>query len=438
MQQWKIRILSGVHSGVEVTLPEGALVLGSDDFIADLVLSDAGVEANHFTLVCQQDSVILRGCKEANINGENISVEDDGIELSRHAVVSVGVVSVGVVKFALGYAEDALIVSNVSDESSEQDTPVVAVQRSSWKKTTLIALLCSFVPSVIFAGMWYSQANGNNNETVTEAEPIVLVRNILGELKLSDVRVEWNAAARQAVLEGYVEDRTQKLDLLGRIDVLGINYKSDLRTMEEIRRGVRFILRNLGYHQVKVENGDETGTLLLTGYIDDASRWNQVEQILERDVPGLVAWKVELQRAGAYMDTLKALLTDAELLKKVQLVTSGDRIEVRGELDDIETTRFYGVTRDFREQYGEKPYLVLKSIPKVSKGTNIDFPFRSVNFGQVPYVILTDNVRYMVGARTPQGYRISSVTPAGIELVKGGRVITIELGYEGETNNDKS
>lgn len=433
MQQWKIRILSGVHSGVEVTLPEGDLVLGSDDFIADLVLSDAGVEANHFTLVCQQDSVILRGCKEANINGENISVEDDGIELSRHAVVSVGVV-----KFALGYAEDALIVSNVSDESSEQDTPVVAVQRSSWKKTTLIALLCSFVPSVIFAGMWYSQANGNNNETVTEAEPIVLVRNILGELKLSDVRVEWNAAARQAVLEGYVEDRTQKLDLLGRIDVLGINYKSDLRTMEEIRRGVRFILRNLGYHQVKVENGDETGTLLLTGYIDDASRWNQVEQILERDVPGLVAWKVELQRAGAYMDTLKALLTDAELLKKVQLVTSGDRIEVRGELDDIETTRFYGVTRDFREQYGEKPYLVLKSIPKVSKGTNIDFPFRSVNFGQVPYVILTDNVRYMVGARTPQGYRISSVTPAGIELVKGGRVITIELGYEGETNNDKS
>ncbi|AVF60276.1 type III secretion system inner membrane ring subunit SctD [Vibrio diabolicus] len=433
MQQWKIRILSGVHSGVEVTLPEGALVLGSDDFIADLVLSDAGVEANHFTLVCQQDSVILRGCKEANIHGENISVEDDGIELSRHAVVSVGVV-----KFALGYAEDALIVSNVSDESSEQDTPVVAVQRSSWKKTTLIALLCSFVPSVIFAGMWYSQANGNNNETVTEAEPIVLVRNILGELKLSDVRVEWNAAARQAVLEGYVEDRTQKLDLLGRIDVLGINYKSDLRTMEEIRRGVRFILRNLGYHQVKVENGDETGTLLLTGYIDDASRWNQVEQILERDVPGLVAWKVELQRAGAYMDTLKALLTDAELLKKVQLVTSGDRIEVRGELDDIETTRFYGVTRDFREQYGEKPYLVLKSIPKVSKGTNIDFPFRSVNFGQVPYVILTDNVRYMVGARTPQGYRISSVTPAGIELVKGGRVITIELGYEGETNNDKS
>ncbi|WP_281188962.1 type III secretion system inner membrane ring subunit SctD [Vibrio harveyi] len=433
MQQWKIRILSGVHSGVEVTLPNDSLVLGSDDFTADLVLTDSGIKASHLVLVYDGATVLLRDCEEVSINNESVTVDAGGIELARNALVSVGRLT-----FAVGYLEDDLVIDVASDASDKQAAPVSHKTSSGWKRTLLIGLMCSLIPSVIFAGVWYSQIHASDKDAITAAEPIVLVRNILSELKLDDVRVEWNASARQAVLEGYVEDRTQKLQLLGRIDALGINYKSDLRTMEEIRRGVRFILRNLGYHQVKVENGDETGTLLLTGYIDDASRWSQVEQILERDVPGLVAWKVELQRAGAYMDTLKELLEKAELLKKVQLVTSGDRIEVRGELDDIETTRFYGVTRDFREQYGEKPYLVLKSIPKVSKGTNIDFPFRSVNFGRVPYVILTDNVRYMVGARTPQGYRISSVTPAGIELVKGGRVITIDLGYEGENTNDKS
>ncbi|MGR2884433.1 type III secretion system inner membrane ring subunit SctD [Vibrio vulnificus] len=433
MQQWKIRILSGVHSGVEVTLPNDSLVLGSDDFTADLVLTDSGIKASHLVLVCDGETVLLCDCEEVSINNESVTVDAGGIELARNALVSVGRLT-----FAVGYLEDDLVIDVASDASDKQAAPVSHNPSSGWKRTLLIGLMCSLIPSVIFAGVWYSQIHASDKDAITAAEPIVLVRNILSELKLDDVRVEWNASARQAVLEGYVEDRTQKLQLLGRIDALGINYKSDLRTMEEIRRGVRFILRNLGYHQVKVENGDETGTLLLTGYIDDASRWSQVEQILERDVPGLVAWKVELQRAGAYMDTLKELLEKAELLKKVQLVTSGDRIEVRGELDDIETTRFYGVTRDFREQYGEKPYLVLKSIPKVSKGTNIDFPVRSVNFGRVPYVILTDNVRYMVGARTPQGYRISSVTPAGIELVKGGRVITIDLGYEGENTNDKS
>ncbi|HDM8240330.1 type III secretion system inner membrane ring subunit SctD [Vibrio campbellii] len=433
MQQWKIRILSGVHAGVEVTLPNDSLVLGSDDFTADLVLTDSDIKASHLVLVCDGDTVLLRDCDEVLINNESVTVDANGIELSRSALVSVGRLT-----FAVGHLEDDLAIDITTEAADKQATPVSHKPSSGWKRTVLIGLMCSLIPSVIFAGVWYSQIRASDSDAITEAEPIVLVRNILSELKLDDVRVEWNATARQAVLEGYVEDRTAKLQLLGRIDALGINYKSDLRTMEEIRRGVRFILRNLGYHQVKVENGEETGTLLLTGYIDDASRWSQVEQILERDVPGLVAWKVELQRAGAYMDTLKALLEKAELLKKVQLVTSGDRIEVRGELDDIETTRFYGVTRDFREQYGEKPYLVLKSIPKVSKGTNIDFPFRSVNFGQVPYVILTDNVRYMVGARTPQGYRISSVTPSGIELVKGGRVITIDLGYEGGNTNDKS
>ena len=433
MQQWKIRILSGVHAGVEVTLPNDSLVLGSDDFTADLVLTDSDIKASHLVLVCDGDTVLLRDCDEVLINNESVTVDANGIELSRNTLVSVGRLT-----FAVGHLEDDLAIDITTEAADKQAAPVSHKPSSGWKRTVLIGLMCSLIPSVIFAGVWYSQIRASDSDAITEAEPIVLVRNILSELKLDDVRVEWNATARQAVLEGYVEDRTAKLQLLGRIDALGINYKSDLRTMEEIRRGVRFILRNLGYHQVKVENGEETGTLLLTGYIDDASRWSQVEQILERDVPGLVAWKVELQRAGAYMDTLKALLEKAELLKKVQLVTSGDRIEVRGELDDIETTRFYGVTRDFREQYGEKPYLVLKSIPKVSKGTNIDFPFRSVNFGQVPYVILTDNVRYMVGARTPQGYRISSVTPSGIELVKGGRVITIDLGYEGGNTNDKS
>ncbi|MEZ8037375.1 type III secretion system inner membrane ring subunit SctD [Vibrio splendidus] len=433
MQQWKIRILSGVHSGVEVTLPNDSLVLGSDDFTADLVLTDSDIKASHLVLVFDGETVLLRDCEEVSISNEITVVDADGVVLPRKALVSVGRLT-----FAIGYLEDDLVIEAANDVINKQVTPVNHKRPSGGKRALLIGLLCGLIPSAIFIGVLFNQMHANDKDVITEAEPIVLVRNILNELKLDDVRVEWNASVRQAVLEGYVEDRTQKLQLLGRIDALSINYKSDLRTMEEIRRGVRFILRNLGYHQVKVENGDETGTLLLTGYIDDASRWSQVEQILERDVPGLVAWKVELQRAGAYMDTLKELLEKAELSKKVQLVTSGDRIEVRGELDDIETTRFYGVTRDFREQYGEKPYLVLKSIPKVSKGTNIDFPFRSVNFGRSPYVILTDNVRYMVGARTPQGYRISSVTPAGIELVKGGQVVTIELGYEDENTNDKS
>ena len=433
MQQWKIRILSGVHSGVEVTLPNESLVVGSDDFIADLVLTDSGINARHLVLVCDSESVLLKDGEDVSVNHERLELNSDGIELTRNSLVSVGQLT-----FAVGYLEDELIFDVAQSVESKSSNAASQKNPSSWKKLLVFGLICSLIPSSIFASIWYHQIYVNDSEVTNQAEPIVVVRNILDELSLDDVRVEWNATARQVVLEGYVENRTAQLQLLRKIDSLGINYKSDLRTMAEIRRAVRFILRNLGYHQVKVENGEETGTLLLKGYVEDAGSWNQVEQILERDVPGLVAWKVELQRAGASMDILRELLQKAELLDKVQLVTSGDRVEVRGELDDIETTQFYSVAREFREQFGEKPYLVLKSIPKMSKGTNVDFPFRSVNFGEVPYVILTDNVRYMVGSRTPQGYRISSVTPESIELIKGGQVVAIELGYKGKNTNDKS
>ncbi|TON80144.1 EscD/YscD/HrpQ family type III secretion system inner membrane ring protein, partial [Vibrio parahaemolyticus] len=107
-------------------------------FIADLVLSDAGVEANHFTLVCDSESVMLRGCQDVTINGENRAVGESSIELERHAVISIGVV-----KFALGYVEDELIVTNVTDAQTKQDAPVVTTQSTSWKRTALIAVLCS-------------------------------------------------------------------------------------------------------------------------------------------------------------------------------------------------------------------------------------------------------------------------------------------------------
>ena len=208
MQQWKIRILSGVHAGVEVTLPNDSLVLGSDDFTADLVLTDSDIKASHLVLVCDGDTVLLRDCDEVSINSESVTVDANGIELSRSALVSVGRLT-----FAVGHLEDDLAIDITTEAAEKQATPVSHKPSSGWKRTVLIGLMCSLIPSVIFAGVWYSQIRASDSDAITEAEPIVLVRNILSELKLDDVRVEWNATARQAVLEGYVEDRTAKLQL---------------------------------------------------------------------------------------------------------------------------------------------------------------------------------------------------------------------------------
>ena len=208
MQQWKIRILSGVHAGVEVTLPNDSLVLGSDDFTADLVLTDSDIKVSHLVLVCDGDTVLMRDCEDASVNNKSVTVGPDGVELSRNDLVSVGRLL-----FAVGHLDDDLVVDVATEVADKQALPVNHKPSSGWMRTLLTGLFFSLIPSVIFAGVWYSQIRENESDTITQAEPIVLVRNILSELTLNDVRVEWNATALQAVLDGYVEDSIEKLVL---------------------------------------------------------------------------------------------------------------------------------------------------------------------------------------------------------------------------------
>ena len=423
MTQWKMRLLTGSHAQVELPLTAGEFIIGSDALNADIVLSDSDIDERHLILRVDEEITLAELSKDCQlfINNEQRKITSS-LTLSRGDTVRLGGLS-----FIVGLQEDELTQAPADTKATEVKLKSRNQSTVAWKKSLLLGLMFSLIPCTILFIQLQSQQE-DNTLTVKEAEPIVLVRRALENLQLKDVRVEWNGLANQVELEGYVESNIQKTQLLNEIETLGINYKSNLRAMDTIRRGVKFILENLGYHQVQVKNGDSAGTVLLTGYIDDASRWSQVEKIIESDVPGLLAWKVELQRAGAYLDALKEMLEADGLLNKLQLVKAADRIEARGELNETESTQFYQVARDFREKFGDKPYLVLKSIPKVSKGSNIDFAVRAVNFGAVPYIVLADNTRYTEGTRTPSGYLIINITEFGIDIAKGEQRITINFG----------
>lgn len=423
MTQWKMKLLAGSHAQVELPLSVGEFIIGSDALNADIVLTDKDIKEKHLTLNVAQE-VSITGLTAESV----LFINNEQKKAASNLVLNRGDrVKLGGLSFVIGFIDDEFNQYSSDSGAVAVELNVRPKATGIWRKSLLLGLLFSLVPSTFLFIKMKAQTE-DSAVVVNEAEPIVLVRNAVEQLELKDVRVEWNGLANQVELEGYVESNVQKNQLLNKIEALGINYKSHLRAMNTIRRGVKFILGNLGYHQVQVKNGDSAGTVLLTGYIDDASRWSQVEKIIESDVPGLIAWKVELQRAGAYLDALKAMLDAESLLDKLQLVKASDRIEARGELNEVDSTKFYNVARDFREKFGDKPYLVLKSIPKVSKGANIDFAVRAVNFGRVPYIVLADNSRYTEGSRTPSGYLILSITEFGVDIAKNEQRITINFG----------
>ena len=159
MQQWKIRILSGVHSGVEVTLPNDSLVIGSDDFIADLVLTDSGVNASHLILVCDNDNVVLKDCEDVSVNQEHVELNSEGIELTRNSLVSVGQLT-----FAIGHLEDDLVFETTTNVEDKTSRSVTQKKSSGWRKSLLSGLLFSLLPSAIFASIWYQQIYAADDE----------------------------------------------------------------------------------------------------------------------------------------------------------------------------------------------------------------------------------------------------------------------------------
>lgn len=421
MTDWKLRILKGQHQGIEVPLTLGSLSIGADEAQDDIVLTDEGVHPQHAQLIITQDGVTLASSAESQLRIGQRLIEhpvDEELPATQNLML-------GPLQFVVGKQEDDLTAFEPITENEQPKAN--KVKRFSTGTVLVLTLLLGCLPGALISWLWFNPSNSGTQSAYTANESLQEVRKTARYLKLDNVRAQWNDHSQQVLLEGYIDTKEQAVEFLNKIDQKGINYKSELRTMTVIKDGVRFVLDNLGYHQIRVSDGDTAGTVLLTGSIDDSSRWDQVERILETDVPGLVAWKVQLQKAGAYMETLKGLLDNKQLSDKVQLVEVADRIEVRGELTEKETNDFYDAAGEFREVWGDRPFIVLKSMPLVASSKGLTLPIRSISLGQVPYLILTDNVKYAEGSKLPSGHRVERISESSIDLIKGDIKLSIHL-----------
>ncbi|MGL5994643.1 MAG: FHA domain-containing protein, partial [Aeromonas sobria] len=73
---WKCRVYRGLNRGVEVPLPEGRLVIGSDPLKADLVLVDEGMAAEHLVLLISAEGITLQAW------ADGITPTQDGVALT--------------------------------------------------------------------------------------------------------------------------------------------------------------------------------------------------------------------------------------------------------------------------------------------------------------------------------------------------------------------
>ncbi|MFT0868157.1 FHA domain-containing protein [Pseudomonas sp. CAM1A] len=124
---------------------------------------------------------------------------------------------------------------------------------------------------------------------------------------------------------------------------------------------------------------------------------------------------------------LAQLLREWRLEDALTLEDRGDTLVLRGALQGSQHQDFLNLQRQFRRAFGEHPLLKLVDEGRAPVPGKLDFPLRAVSLGRVPYVTLTDNRRYPVGALMPSGIRILAIDGQAITLRKGRQDYSINL-----------
>ncbi|MBV4507929.1 type III secretion system inner membrane ring subunit SctD [Pseudomonas sp. BW13M1] len=124
---------------------------------------------------------------------------------------------------------------------------------------------------------------------------------------------------------------------------------------------------------------------------------------------------------------LAQLLREWRLEDTLSVTDQGHTLVLRGALRERQLQDYQNLQRQYREAFGDHPSLRLVDEGRAPAPSKLDFPVRGVSLGRLPYVTLSDNRRYPVGALMPSGIRILAIDRQAITLSKGGRNYLINL-----------
>ncbi|ASI21589.1 TPA: SctD family type III secretion system inner membrane ring subunit AscD [Aeromonas salmonicida] len=415
---WKCRVYRGLNRGVEVPLPEGRLVIGSDPLKADLVLVDEGMAPEHLVLLVNGEGITLQAW------ADGITPTQDGVALTAgEALRAETRLEAGPLLWSFCDSSRSL------PEQLEALAAVVAPARAPRRRPAgadvwMGALCLSLVVAVVLllgTGWWHG-ADENESARSEQALKRFLAAPNYRQVVLNSSDPElWQ-------LSGYVDENSARLALQQYLDSKGFSYRLELRTMEDLRQGAGFILQKLGYEQLQIRNGKEPGWLKLSGEIQGQDgKWSTIESLLKQEVPGLLGVENQVQIAGAYRKRLDALLKEQGLAGALRVREAGGRLELSGQLDERQLGQFQQVNQQFRREFGTHPTLELINQTRTPRQDELAFDVRSVSFGRVPYVVLADNQRYPIGGATSSGVRVLAIRPDAVVVSKGKQQYIVKL-----------
>ncbi|MCX4024661.1 type III secretion system inner membrane ring subunit SctD [Endozoicomonas sp. SM1973] len=460
--QWKIKVLSGTHQGAEIQLVEGEFLLGSDINTADLVFQDNGVPALLGRLIVTvEDLRFQRGEEPFELLVDGQPETELLISLVSQQQLQAGELLIAVARFDEPWA---LIEKAVKDnESITADEPLAdsvpsrtnqkptnrqinnsakkqpkkkLTQKSKFHYSRGLALLSSVAGTILlvwFISFAWPQKVDSGVQPTKQLSPLEKAQQVVKQLTLENVKITWQASRQRLLLTGYVPDTESKLQLKNELESASLFNRINLYVEADIIRSVQFILDNNGLGHINVTSGKTAGEVRLMGLLDNGKRWAKVEKMLKHDVPGLKGYQVDFDSSRQHIAALTQVLEENHLLGQLQIVSVGNYIEIRGEINQKLENKLNQLIEHFETNIGQSGLIKTRNMPLFADDP-LHLPVKSISIGSVPYIVLKNNQKYMVGARLPNGYRLAKIDNDFIKLRNQDQVVKITIKPENYAN----
>ena len=214
--------------------------------------------------------------------------------------------------------------------------------------------------------------------------------------------------------------------------------------MNELRANADALLKSRGYKSLNLELDNTPGSLVLTGYVPTTDELTLISNTLKQELHGLVSIVDQVENQASRVNILRSMLREKGLSPRIHLIQKPNQISIEGHLlDEEQIYNLNDVVTRFRKRHGNRPVLRVatrsSSVPGNAKPQTLppSLQIRGVSMGRVPYVIMEDGQKYLVGAKLVNGYIIEDINLEYLLLSNGTDRIKYRLGGNGGQSINK-
>lgn len=440
-KEYILRILSGPHTGAEVTLSQDKKFLLGKGEDCDIVLKDDLLADHHALFSFEEDHFVCAPSENAEItiDGEVIqeakALKDFAAIICGTTLLSIGPNNM-VWPNIQPYEHKAVATEDTPNEGKATES--ASVEKLS-KRIIKFALLG--IGLTVLAVGAFLLINSSDKEEVPTADdttqfPIVSLKKsietVLNKNNVDPKYVNIGLSGKNFTLQCYVSSNEEKNVLEKALRGLPkVNFQSLRIYVQTFLMEQAQVILN-PYLTIIAAPGAELDEITLKGYLFNIDLLPKIKSELFRDIRGLNKIDTVLLSADEAFDLASNLLTQYKLmgLLKVQAIRTG--VMITGHIPASEEAHWKQAQKALKQAF-ENACKVLSYVAVVAPQAvkKLFFPSEittvAVPKSDKPWIELKSGDRYFEGALLPSGYKIKTISSEGIGIQKNEESIFFAL-----------